>query len=142
MNEQRIKEKESEQWIDDNEEYQCSLTAEALDDAIDKFQHLLPPHHYPGRNFVAPRPQEERDPERNNWIEEYTTAYHNYLANYQPPLLLVPPTPVNHAPEMATPTMTRKSSTLESFLTFMTPRTIVNRQRREKKIGKPAFSIM
>jgi hypothetical protein len=67
------------------------------------------------------------------------------LGNRRTPISPSPSTPVNHNnhDDMATPTMTRKSSTLESFLSFMTPKTVGSiRRRKEKKVGKASFSVL
>jgi len=59
----------------------------------------------------------------------------------------MPSTPVNNnnvdEDDMVTLRMTRKSSTLESLLSFMTPKTIGSiRQKKGKKMGKASFSVL
>jgi len=122
-----------------NDQYRGSLTFEELEQALNKFQTLLPPTHIPGTN---PHPESPSTPKG---AKQYTSPFSNYLANRRIPISPIPSTPVNHNNEydMATPTMTRKSSTLESFLSFMTPKTIGSiRRRKEKKKGKASFSVL
>lgn len=121
-----------------NIRYRGSLTLEELEQTLDKFQTLLPPAHIPGMNVrrvgasTTPR---DADP--------CITPFSNHLANRQAGTSPVPTTPVSDHDPRATPRMTRKSSTLESFLTFMTPKTFDSiRRRKERKLGKAAFSVL
>jgi hypothetical protein len=124
-----------------NERYRGSLTIEELEQALDKFQTLLPPTHTPGTN-----PHQEESPSTPKCAEQCITPFSNYLANRRTPISPIPSTPINDnnfEDDMATPRMTRKSSTLESFLSFMTPKTIGSvRRRKEKKMGKASFSVL
>jgi hypothetical protein len=124
-----------------NERYRGSLTIEELEQALDKFQTLLPPTHTPGTN-----PHQEESPSTPKCAEQCITPFSNYLANRRTPISPIPSTPINDnnfEDDMATPRMTRKSSTLESFLSFMTPKTIGSvRRRKEKKRGKASFSVL
>jgi hypothetical protein len=125
---------------EDSNRYRGSLTFEELEQALEKFQTLLPPTHIPGTNLY-----QEESPSTPQYAEQCITPFSNYLANRRTPISPIPSTPVNHVnqDDMATPRMTRKSSTLESFLSFMTPKTIGSvRRRKEKKGGKASFSVL
>jgi hypothetical protein len=121
-----------------NDRYRGSLTFEELEQALDKFQTLLPPTHIPGTN-----PHQEESPSTPKCAEQCVSPFSNYLANRRTPISPSPSTPASNEDHLATPRMTRKSSTLESFLSFMTPKTIGSvRRRKEKKRGKASFSVL
>lgn len=125
-----------------NDRYRGSLTFEELEQALDKFQTLLPPTHIPGT-----KPHQDETPATPRCAEHCTSPFSNYLANRRTPISPMPSTPVNNnnvdEDDMVTLRMTRKSSTLESLLSFMTPKTIGSiRQKKGKKMGKASFSVL
>ena len=127
-----------EMMAEGNNRYRGSLTLEELEQALDKFQTLLPPTHIPGMNVRrVGASTTSRD------AEPCVTPFNNYLANRQAGTSPVPTIPVSDHDASATPRMIRKSSTLESFISFMTPKTFDSiRRRKERKLGKAAFSVL
>ena len=120
--------------------YRGSLTATELERALDQFQTLLPPTHLPGTNHVQVQEEHLQTPD---WVEMSSEEYNTALSDYQSTL---PPIPSSvDRSVMATPNMTKSSSTFgsfPSFLTFMTPKSMASVRQKKAKREKISFTVL
>ena len=120
--------------------YRGSLTATELERALDQFQTLLPPTHLPGTNPVQSQEEHLQTPD---WVEMSSEEYNTALSDYQSTLPPIPSS-VDHS-VMATPNMTKSSSTFgsfSSFLTFMTPKSMASVRQKKAKREKISFTVL